>query len=76
MNDFLEFFDSLKFEHGFNIEIYASSIVDWTIKVGFKSTHPQHGKTVVYVENCDMKLAFAMAQVELKKYLLENNGGY
>lgn len=76
MDDFLKFYDSIKNNHGWALEIYHSSIMDWAITIGYKVTHPKHGETILHVQHCDMELTFAMAHVELKKWLLENEGGY
>lgn len=76
MNEFLKFYKSMQHERGWTLSIYHSSITDQNITVGYKSIYPKHDETIIHVEDCDMELAFAKAQVELKKWLLENEGGY
>lgn len=76
MEAFLKFFDSIANQHGFNLEIYYSSIVDWCITVGYKSTNKNHGEKVISVQECEPELAFAKAQVKLKEWLSTNKGGY
>jgi hypothetical protein len=70
MQDFLEFFNEKKRSYGWALEIYYSSIMDWCISIGYKTTHPKHGDTIIQVQNCDMKLVFANAHVQLKEWLL------
>lgn len=58
------------------LDIRHSSIVDWCITVGYKVSHEKHGETIIHVQDCDVDLAFAKAQVALKEWLCEHNGGY
>lgn len=76
MNTFITFFESIRDKHGFNLDIYNSSITDWVITVGYKRTNVNHGQTVIQAEGCDCDLVFAKAQVLLKEWLLEEKGGY
>ena len=76
MEAFLKFFDSIADQNEFNLEIYYSSIVDWCITVGYKSTSKNHGVKVISVQECDPELAFAKAQVQLKEWISTNKGGY
>lgn len=76
MDDFLKFYDKQSEKHPWALEIYHSSIMDWCINISYKTTHVKHGETIIQVQNCDMEFAFATAQVELKKWLLDNEGGY
>ncbi|ADZ82693.1 hypothetical protein [Cellulosilyticum lentocellum] len=76
MEAFLKFFNSIADDNGFNLEVYYSSIVDWSIKVGYKCTNKNHGETVIDVQDCDMEFAFAKAQVQLKEWMIKNKGGY
>ena len=59
MEAFLKFFDSIADQNGFNLEIYYSSIVDWCITVGYKSTSKNHGEKVISIQECEPELAFA-----------------
>lgn len=76
MNDFLKFFDSIHHQNGYSLEVYCSSIMDWCINIGYKSTHPLHGDKIVCVQDSDMELAFAKAHVDFKEWLRNNEGGY
>lgn len=76
MHDFLKFYDGIKHGKGWALNIYHSSITDWCIRVEYKTTHPKYGETIIHVQCSDMELAFAKAQVALKEWLLENDGGY
>jgi len=77
MNEFLSFIDELADRYKIHVEIYYSSIMDWCVKV-YRKGCEKDGKDLVMcdTQSCDMKLAFAKAQVELKEWLSENEGGY
>ena len=47
--------------------------MDWTIRVWKKMDKDIE---IVNIQDCDVDLAFAKAQVQLKEWLLENEGGY
>lgn len=76
MEAFLKFYNEIHYKKGFAMTIYHSSIVDWCITIGYKSSHPKYGDEIVNIQEPDMELAFAKAQVELKQWLLENENGY
>ena len=84
MNEFLKFFDDKTKDFPMHLEITYSKICDWNIliyKKGCADDYPKarrNGEDVVIVDSndCDMELCFAKAHVELKKWLLEFNGGY
>ena len=84
MYDFLKFVDELRQREPIHVEIYYSKIMDWAIRITKKgcasvfpkSPHVGQDAILVYVMDCDMEYAFAKAHVALKKWLLENNGGY
>lgn len=77
MQDFLEFFDSIVYDFPMHLEIGYSKIADWCICV-YKRGYGKDGSDlkILNIQDCDMKLAFARAQVELKEWLSKNNGGY
>ena len=77
MKEFLEFFDKKVQSFPMHLEIYYSKIMDWCISV-YKKGCGEDGKNlqIVSVQSCDMEYAFAKAQVELKDWLMENDGGY
>lgn len=73
MNEFIRFFDEKVHDYPMHLEIYYSKIMDWTIRVYKKM---DKDIVIVKVQDCDVELAFAKAQVQLKEWLLENEGGY
>lgn len=76
MKEFLEVYGRHHLRLGFNLEIYHSSITDWCITVGYKLTNPKHGEEIVKIQESDYEYALAKAQIALKDWLLENDGGY
>lgn len=74
MYEFLKFFHNKVRTYPMHLEIYYSHIMDWCIQV-YKEID---GKriNIVDVQEADLELAFADAQVKLKTWLLENEGGY
>lgn len=60
-----------------HLEIYYSKIMDWCITI-YKKGCVKNGEDlqIVSVQSCDVEYAFAKAQVELKDWLMENDGGY
>ena len=77
MQDFLEFFDSVAYKFSMRLEIGYSRITDWCIDV-WKQGGGEKGQDlkILSIQDCDAKLAFAKAQVELKEWLCVHNGGY
>jgi len=84
MADFLTFMDKLVENFPLHISVGYSKTCDWTIRVvkqGCADDYPnskRDGKDAVLcnIQDCDMQLAFAKAQVAVKDWLLENCGGY
>lgn len=77
MQEFLTFFDEKVDNYPMHMVIYYSKIMDWCIHV-YKKGCGNDGEDleIVNVQSCDMDLCFAMAQVALKTWLSENEGGY
>jgi len=77
MNEFLSFFDEKTRVYPMHLEIYYSTIMDWCISV-YKKGSGKDGEDIeiLSVQSCDVELCFAKAQVELKEWLSENEGGY
>lgn len=73
MSDFLKFFESVVENYPMHMEIYYSKTMDWVIDI-YKNMEEKID--IVNVQENDMEFAFAKAHVELKEWLLENNGGY
>ena len=77
MNDFIRFFDEQVRSYPMHLEIYYSKITDWSIRIYKKGCADDGGDLkILYVQDGDVDLAFAKAQVQLKEWLLENVGGY
>ena len=77
MNDFIRFFDEKVRNYPMHLEIYYSKITDWSIRIYKKGCADDGGDLkILYVQDGDVDLAFAKAQVQLKEWLLENVGGY
>ena len=77
MNEFLQFFDKVKYNYPMHMEIYYSSMLDWCITIWTgRSSSFANRKKIVNIQNCDMEYAFAKAHVDLKDYLSEHEGGY
>ena len=77
MLEFLKFFDKMADGYPMHLDIYYSKIMDWCIHV-YKKGCGDNGEDldIVNVQDCDMELCFAKAQVEIKEWLLEHEGGY
>lgn len=60
-----------------HLEIYFSKTMNWCICI-YRQFCGESGEdlTLVDVTSCDMEFAFAKAQVQLKNWFLENEGGY
>lgn len=77
MDDFLRFFNEKRRTYPMRLEIYYSKNMDWVITVFRKGCAEDGGDLVLLdVQDCDMELCFAKAHVELKEWLIENEGGY
>ena len=74
MNDFLKFLDDVVKDYPMHVNISYSKITDWGIHI-WKKLDTKNVE-IVMVQDPDLELVFAKAQVELKEWLLENNGGY
>lgn len=72
MNEFLSFYDKIKHGRGWRLEICHSSCTDWSIDIIQK----KDSRRIITIQDCDMELCFAKAQVSLKEWLSENEGGY
>lgn len=81
MNDFLKFFDKVAYKYKLHLRLHLSiaynKVSDWGIYI-YRSGRGENEKdlVIVNVSDCDMELCFARAQVQLKEWLLENEGGY
>ena len=74
---FLEFFEKVQEYSPMHLEIYYSKIMDWCLKIYKKQCGENGSDLVIFDEqSCDIDLLFARAEVSLKEYLLEKEGGY
>ncbi|WP_156913269.1 hypothetical protein [Acetobacterium malicum] len=73
MSDFLKFFEEKVENYPMHMEIYYSKTMDWCIHI-WKLLDVRI--EIAEVQGSDMELVFAKAHVELKEWLLENEGGY
>lgn len=77
MSDFLKFFAEKVRYYPMHLEVYYSKITDWSIHVWRNGTGDNgEDEEIVFVQGCDAELVFAKAQVELKEWLSEHEGGY
>ena len=55
----------------------TSKVTDWGVRVWRMGTaYDGDDEELVNVQHCDAELCFAVAQVQLKNWLLEHEGGY
>lgn len=73
MSDFLLFFDQIVKDYPMHLEISYNKTCDWEIFVWKRG---EEVVEIVQVQDCDMQLAFAKAQVQLKEWFSIHNGGY
>ena len=77
MEHFLKFMEEQSWANGWYFELYYSSIMDWCVTVGYKTTHIKHNEDpFVSVQDCDLRFALAKAEIEVKEWLRENKDGY
>ena len=77
MSEFLKFFEQKSKNCPIHLEIGYNKVVDCGIHI-YKRGCGDCGKDleIVNVSGCDMELCFAKEHVELKEWLLKNEGGY
>lgn len=77
MQDFLKFFDEQRRSYPMHLDIYYSKITDWIIRIWRKGCGANGEDLVICEEQShDMEMCFAKAQVALKNWLIDNEGGY
>ena len=77
MNEFLKFFNEKVHDYPMHLEVKYCKICDWTILIYKKGCADDGADLVIVdVQDCDMELCFAKAQVQLKEWLLGHEGGY
>lgn len=77
MNEFLKFFDQQVESYPMHLDISYCKTCDWDIHV-YKKGCDEHGDDleILHVQDCDVDLCFAKAQVALKEWLREHRRGY
>lgn len=60
---------------GLKLELYHSNIVDWRITIEKRKTL-EDGEVIIDVQHCDFEYVLAKAEVGLKDWLSEHNGGF
>lgn len=77
MEEFLNFVDEKRHGLPMHVGIYFSrKDFAWHINVWVIGYENDGDTEIINVQSCDIELAFAKAQVQLKEWLLENEGGY
>lgn len=77
MADFLRFFDDIVKRFPMHLEITYSKVTDWGIRIYRKGCADDGSdEKIVSVQDCDIEMCFALAQVHLKNWLLDAEGGY
>lgn len=84
MSDFLIFIDDLVHRFPLHVSITYSKTTDWEVYIYKKNCAEEYpdslkdGNDAVlcHVQSGDIEYAFAQAQVEVKNWLIENEGGY
>lgn len=84
MSEFLKFLDEKVSSFPMHIEIGYNKTCDWCIYIYKKdcasnypnSKHNGQDAIICDVQHCDIELAFAKAQCEVKEWFSENCGGY
>ena len=84
MYDFLKFIDDLRHGFAIHVSITYNKTTDWEIYVYKKGCaedypkSPNNGEDAILclVQESDIELAFARAQIAVKEWLLEHDGGY
>lgn len=77
MDDFLKFFAKKVLTYPMHLEVSYSKVTDWSVRVYRKGCADDGSdEVIVSTQDCDAELCFAVAQVQLKEWLLETEGGY
>lgn len=84
MNDFLKWLDKKRTQSAMHIEISYNKTCDWCIYIYKKgcaedypnSEHDKNDAIICNIQDCDINLAFAKAEIKTKEWFSENEGGY
>lgn len=77
MDDFLKFFSGIVKQVPMHLEITYSKVTDWGIRIYRKGCADDGtDEEIINTQDCDIELCFAIAQVKLKTWLLDMQGGY
>ena len=69
----LKVYDTWYQKLNLGINIGHNRVSDWIVEITAKGDRKN---AIVLTQSCDMSLAMAEAEVEFKKWLIVNNGGY
>ena len=77
MADFLKFFSEKVLHYPMHFSLEYNKTCDWILTI-WKKGCGENGSDldICFVQHPDLELVFAKAQVELKEFLLEHEGGY
>lgn len=77
MADFLKFFAKKVLDYPMHFTLEYNKTCDWALNI-WKKGCAECGTDldICYVQGSDLELVFALAQVALKDFLLEHEGGY
>lgn len=75
MTDLMEVYDRHALRLGLKMELYHSNIIDWHITIEKRKSLTEC-ELIVDVQHCDYKYVLSKAEVQLKEWLSEHNGGY
>lgn len=77
MDDFLKFFAEKVRHYPMHFELTYCKICDWELRIYRKGCAPDGGNIeICHIQDNDLEYVCASAQVALKDFLLENDGGY
>lgn len=75
--DFLQWLDQEMHYSAMHIELNYNKISDWVLRIYKKGCALDGGDIVIFDgQNNDLDLLLAKAEVAVKEWLLENEGGY
>lgn len=69
----LKVYDNLYQKLNLGVTICHNKVSDWIVEI---TAYGNRDKPIVQTQSCDLSLALAEAEVEFKKWLNDNNGGY
>ena len=75
--DFLQWFDEVVDSTPMHFELTYSKTIDWFIYIWRKGTGKDDANEEIFrCMDIDLSLLFAKAEIAVKEYLTDTNGGY